>query len=73
MIYYTQCKMEKKKQGCIITQTSWIPSKFAKMGKYLRLKDEDGWQVVGVYTSLSMKDVKNAERNHKHHRKATDI
>ena len=32
-------------------QVAWIPSKFAVVGLYIRLVDDDGWlvQAVGVY------------------------
>jgi hypothetical protein len=28
--------------------TSWIPEGFAKVGKVLKLKDEDGWVVSSI-------------------------
>lgn len=42
--FYKQCTLQK---GNTI-QTSWIPEEFAKSGKYIRLKDDDGWKVIGV-------------------------
>ncbi len=35
-------------------RVAWIPSHFAVMGHYLKLKDEDGWQVelVGIFQSV---------------------
>jgi hypothetical protein len=37
---------------------TWIPSKFAKVGKVLRLKDVDGWVVKEVWTTKSEEVVK---------------
>jgi uncharacterized protein YxeA len=51
---YAQCTLEKKTKEGKRTQTSWLPLKFAKQNKYLKLKEdgewEDGWQVVHVGT-----------------------
>jgi hypothetical protein len=32
-------------------QVAWIPAQFAVKGRYVRLKDDDGWKVetVGMY------------------------
>jgi len=46
-------------------RTSWIPERFAKQGKFLRLKDDDGWQVVAVYASAPEERVKAYERDYK--------
>jgi len=45
--------MEIKKESGTTTTTSWIPEKFAKMGKYLELRNSNGewvngWKVVSV-------------------------
>jgi hypothetical protein len=29
-------------------QTAWIPNKFARIGKYLEILDQNGWQVISV-------------------------
>ena len=31
------------------SQTVWIPEVFAKAGRYVRIKDVDGWLVRAVY------------------------
>ena len=33
--------------------TVWIPTKFAKVGKVLRIGDEDGWVVREVYATAT--------------------
>ena len=39
MINYKQCRLKKGNTQ----QVSWIPSKFAKLNKVLKLKTADGW------------------------------
>lgn len=34
-------------------QVAWLPMEFATAGRYIRLKDEDGWLVVSVHGTLS--------------------
>lgn len=48
-----------------IEQVSWIPSKFAVKGKFLKLKEEDGWEVVEVYNTMDSKYVNERSRDHK--------
>ena len=66
---YTQCRMKK---GYSI-QTAWIPEKFAVMGKILRKKDDIGWMVTNVFSTMDEKDVKMQERVYKTHGKVSDI
>jgi hypothetical protein len=53
MTNYMHCVL---KHGDGSTQVSWIPSEFAEEGRYLKLKDrdgwKDGWQVVTAYPSI---------------------
>ena len=58
---YRQCKLRKG----VKEMTSWIPERFAKQGKFLRLGDDDGWQVVAVYASAPEERVKAYERDYK--------
>lgn len=30
-------------------QVAWLPVQFAAFGKWVKLRDEDGWRVVAVY------------------------
>ena len=41
---YTQCTLEREK----VSQGSFIPTKFAKIGSMLKLHGIDGWQVTTV-------------------------
>lgn len=75
---YTQCVLiQKNKEGELHT-TSWIPSSFAKVGRVLRLKNdddvwEDGWVVAEAGTVKSADYVLDHERDFKRQRKASDI
>lgn len=69
MIYYRQCKLNRN--GSI--QTAWIPEKFAKRGKYLRIKQDDGWLVEEVYGRQPEDWVISKSQDYKVHRDATDI
>jgi len=66
---YVQCIMEKGN----LQQTSWVPEKFAKMDKFLRLKDDDGWKVISVGAKSEKKYVEDRSQDYKKTRKASDI
>ena len=60
------------------TQVAWIPSEHAVPGKYVKIRIDNvwtnGWQVMESYLPLVDGDyLKERERDHKSHRKATDI
>jgi len=57
---YTQCKLRKGS----LNQVTWIPSKFAKVGKVLRLKNDDGWVVEEVWKTEPEKYVKERCKDH---------
>lgn len=42
-----QCVLRKRNKY----QVAWIPIKFAVVGKYIKLLDDDGWRVetIGMY------------------------
>lgn len=76
---YTQCIMEKKINGVMSKKTAFIPDKFAKVGKYVKLQDEkgnwtDSWK-VSVATTISMdkEHVLVVESQHKNTRKVSDV
>lgn len=66
---YAQCKLQRGDSF----QTVWIPSVFAKRGKYLRIKGVDGWRVIGVGKFLNQEIVLAMANEHRHHRSVTDI
>jgi hypothetical protein len=78
-VNYTQCRLKKKTPEGSMNQMSWIPSEFAKVGKVLKLREEDtdqwddGWIVEAAYSTRSWEEVNKASQLHKHQRKASDI
>jgi len=72
-MYHVQCVLNKDN----IYQTSWIPEKYAKMGKWLKLKMdgkwEDGWQVIERGHRELTENVKKRENDYKRMRTVTDI
>jgi hypothetical protein len=55
------------------SKTVWIPDKYAVVGKVLRLMQEDGWTVTGVYGSRTRREVHERGRDHLRTRQASDI
>lgn len=75
-----QCRLVRKHDDqAIDVLVSWIPDKFAKKGKLLKLKQNDGrweqgWVVDHVYSQCMLYDeVKERSQDYKHHRKHSDI
>jgi hypothetical protein len=69
-----QCKLQKNNK---IT-TSWIPTKYAIKGNYVKLKDNDvwenGWKVIEVFQPSKLSDsVINRSDDYKNTRKASDV
>lgn len=57
---------------------SWIPSKYAIIGNYLQLLDNDkswnnGWKVISIGHILPTKTVMRNSQDYKRTRKASDI
>ena len=44
-----------------------------EVGKYLKLKDDDGWEVIEVGTKKNSKEVQKRSVDYRHQRKASDI
>lgn len=58
---YRQCEMQRRSH----VQVAWIPAKFAAVGKFVRLRDSDGWQVTRVGATASDGYVREHERDHR--------
>jgi hypothetical protein len=62
---YTQCELVK--EG--IDSVAWIPTKFAVVGKILRIKENgvwtDGWYVSKIFNHRYFKEVEERERDYK--------
>ena len=78
---YKQCHLVKRVSPTeTLEQTSWIPSRFAVVGKVLRLRDEgeggqvwtDGWVVTNVGHELPDEAVIRQQRDWLRTRRASD-
>ena len=71
---HTQCFL-RRVNGSV--QTSWIPTKYAKKGRFLRLREgnawENGWEVVETYATQLTKDVQASSQDYRHQREVSDI
>jgi hypothetical protein len=73
---YKQCSLERNGEH----HMAWIPERFAVVGKYIKIKRDngswdDGWKVTGNGgdSSLSAKEADNLSQVYKKTRKASDI
>jgi len=66
---YRQCILRKD----TTETTSWLPEKYAIKGKFLKLKIDDGWEVIEVGASMSEKEAMARSQDYNKTRKATDI
>ena len=48
-IWYRQCFLRRG----TAQQVAWIPEELAVHGKFVRIKDEDGWKVICVWQRAS--------------------
>lgn len=71
-MWHRQCVMEKALPSGVMVTIGWIPEEFAVIGKFLRLKDDDGWQVKQIGARKGSKEVGERSRDHKKQRKASD-
>lgn len=76
---YTQCRLEKPWQDIgSLVDIVWIPTKYAKLNKILKIKQEDaswddGWTVTAVYSTKKASEVESNERDYLRQRQASDI
>jgi hypothetical protein len=67
---YRQCQLQKGE----VIDVAWIPVKFAVVGKFLRIKDDNCWEVKSVGSQALEEDALLTLRdNHRSHRMATDV
>ena len=72
---HTQCSLRSPTGGEMI---SWIPTKIAKVGNTVRLKDDEGnwtagWKVAKTYATMPSPDVNERSRDYTRTREASDI
>lgn len=64
---HTQCRLRRGNMMMV----SWIPSKFAVVDKYLKLRDREtggwvnGWQVIETYTTMDSSYINERSRDWK--------
>jgi hypothetical protein len=66
---YCQCTLRKGNRE----QITWIPEKFAKKGKFLKLKKDNGWEVIEVGHKANEETVVKLANQFKKTRVASDI
>ena len=70
---YTQCHIQKNNKNDV----AWIPSKFAVIGKIIKIKFDglwnNGWKVINTYSSNSEDHVLEHEMDYRKQRRASDI
>ena len=72
--FHRHCLLQKGE----LKTTAWIPEKFAKVGKYISLKQEkdnwdDGWKVITIGTRMRTEYMLDRSQDYKQTRKASDI
>jgi len=73
-VLYKQCVLHLKKGKGFIKETAWIPLKFAKKGRILKIRDIDGWSVVSVSSQIAtLYDIDRMSRESDKQREASDI
>ena len=75
---YRQCKLRKIIADIYYETTSFIPEPFCKVGKTLKLKDDngvwdDGWVVISAGEQTSDRLVELISQAYRKSRKTTDI
>ena len=71
MIYYRQCRLLRGYTYLV----TWIPEKYAVLGRALRIKDDDrwadGWIVQDVWQRIPENEISHPPRLIRRHRDAT--
>lgn len=72
---YIQCVLKKSEFDKVLYQTSWIPAKFAILGKFLKLKEnnswDNGWEIISLGSIKKEKELPDSYIDIKQHRKKT--
>jgi hypothetical protein len=72
-LYYYQCELRKEINNGYKTDVAWLPEKYAIIGKYLKINEEDGWKVIWIGAKQPANVVEEKERDYLRQRKASDI
>lgn len=75
--FFVQCLMTKKTSLGFSQHVAWIPEKFAKVGRWLKLKIDgvwvNHWRVKETWGRKKADAVIEDSQDHKHQREASDI
>ena len=76
MNMFTQCRLTKVTSTGVLENTTWIPSKFATVGRSLKLKKESGdwdqgWKVHSVFGQVDEKHIPDWRKGIRRHRDST--
>jgi hypothetical protein len=75
--YYCQCRLHKKTKTGVIIDTAWIPEKYARVEKHIRVKIDDEWDpdwyVVCVWGKKEEKELAASERDYLKQREVSDV
>ena len=78
-VMYRQCNLSRRTSDTLSVTTTWLPEKFAIMGKYLKLMNGEGefvngWQVDSVSdVARDGRYLNTQSQTYKKTRKASDI
>ena len=71
--FYKQCVLKKKNTYT----TTWVPERFAKKGKKIKIKEDGkwsyGWVVESVGARQSERAVFMMKDSYRYHRRVTDV
>jgi len=76
---YVQCKLQRDlPEGGTHQHVAWIPEKYAKFDKVLRIKNDlgewkDGWRVIETWSTRTAEHVERHERDWARQRLASDV
>ncbi|KMO34867.1 hypothetical protein VQ02_18260 [Methylobacterium variabile] len=77
--HYVQCELSRHRLVHVTKQVTWLPERFARVGGYVKLKEEggwqDGWRVTAAYPEarLSHEVLMERSQDYKRTRAASDI
>ena len=74
---YNQCKIRKGGKEQTVYQTVYIPSKYAEVGKSIKIREngvwEDGWVVIEVWQEVDESYLYSLRNAWKRHSEVSDI
>jgi len=70
---HCQCKLRKREKDQTTWITTWIPEKYAKIGKFIKLKNDNGWEVIEIGDKKDSREVQERSMDYRNQRKVSDI